>query len=71
MKLKELYIIKLWDSCDKKWVNVGKPADLDNIKKKLNQLTKDGTVYMVCNKGNDHFKIFKFNDNVSIKKMTK
>jgi len=70
MNLKTLYELKLWDTCDKKWISLGGPKEETIIKKQYNQLTKNGTIKTSLNHG-DFYKIFKVSSEIKIKKVSK
>lgn len=70
MKFNTLYILKLWENCEKSWRNLTEPTDKQTVYTKFNKLTKNGTMFASPGKG-DYYKVFKIDPNIKIKKVNK
>lgn len=69
------YVIKLYDSCDKQWIQISGKLSITDAMKQLSKLTENGTKYTKQihdkNKRGDYYMYFKVNNNfMKIKKIS-
>ncbi len=64
------YIVKHFDKCNNRWIDVSKPVDKEKAENLFNKLTNGGKKYVDPLSG-DYFKIFQYDDGVTIKNYKK